>query len=249
MSRIGKVQVSAQAGGQVEIAVNGLSYGADGQRLLQIEALRIASPGPTVILGPNGAGKSLFLRLLHGLIAPDSGSIRLSGRGGGAGPRQAMVFQKPVLLRRSVAANVNYALKVQGVLRAGRKDRVRHFLEMGGLLERARQQARTLSGGEQQRLALVRALAGQPEILFMDEPTSSLDPNASLALEELIEKTVANGTKVVMVTHDLGLARRLADDVLFLHQGQLCEQTPAQDFFETPQSAEARAFLARNLVI
>lgn len=249
MSRFGKLEVGVPPDARLTISVRKLSYVADGRQLLSVDDLQITSPGPTMILGPNGAGKSLFLRLLHGLIEPNSGSIKLGQINGAARPRQAMVFQKPVLLRRSVAANVNYALKVQGAARRGRRAKVAHFLRMGGLTGQARQQARTLSGGEQQRLALVRALAGQPEILFLDEPTSSLDPNASLALEDLIVKTVASGTKVVMVTHDLGLARRMADDILFFHLGKVCEQTAADEFFAGPKSSEARAFLSRNLVL
>jgi tungstate transport system ATP-binding protein len=106
-----------------------------------------------------------------------------------------------------------------------------------------------LSGGEQQRLALVRALAVEPEILFLDEPSASLDPTSTLAVEELIEGAHARGTAIVLVTHDLGQARRLADEVVFLHRGRLLEHTPAARFFAGPASAPARAYLAGQIVI
>jgi tungstate transport system ATP-binding protein len=106
-----------------------------------------------------------------------------------------------------------------------------------------------LSGGEQQRLALARALAVEPEILFLDEPTASLDPASALAVEELVGRAHADGTKIVLVTHDLGQARRLADEVVFLHRGRVAEHTPAGAFFSRPRSAPARAFLAGEIVV
>ncbi len=232
------------------LSVRGLVYEVGGQRLLDVPSLELVGCETVVIMGPNGAGKSLFLRLLHGLIVPDRGEIRYRGfRGGGDRPRQAMVFQKPVLLRRSVAANVDYALKVQGVGRIARRRRVQELLQMGGLLAQARQPARTLSGGEAQRLALVRALAGEPEILFLDEPTASLDPSAAVALEALIAEAASAGTRVMLVTHDLGLAHRLGGEVVFLHQGRVAEQASVERFFAGPRTEAARSFLARNLVL
>ncbi len=236
---------------QLPIMVENLTYEAGGQRLVDVNALEIRTAGPTMILGPNGAGKSLFLRLLHGLIAPTSGHIQFAGQVADKALRrgQAMVFQKPVLLRRSVAANISYALAAHGVPRRGRGARVRQLLDQGNLIERGYQPARTLSGGEQQRLALVRALAAEPAILFLDEPTSSLDPAACHDIEELINHAARTGTKIIMVTHDLGLAQRLADEIVFVHLGQVAEQRPAKSFFRRPRSAHARAFLASKLVL
>ncbi len=233
------------------ITVRDLVYETDRQQLLQVGSLEISEAGPTMILGPNGAGKSLFLRLLHGLIEPTSGTILFSKQIATNGHRlsQGMVFQKPVLLRRSVAANINYALKVHGVERTKRRQRVLDLLAAGNLSGRSRQAARTLSGGEQQRLALVRALASEPTVLFLDEPTSSLDPGASLAIEEIITQTARSGTKIVMITHDLGLAQRLASEILFFHNGNVCEQAPALKFFSGPHSKEAQAFLAGRLLL
>ena len=236
---------------QLPIVVANLTYEAGGQRLVDVNALEIRTAGPTMILGPNGAGKSLFLRLLHGLIVPTSGEILFAGQAADTSLRrgQAMVFQKPVLLRRSVAANITYALAAHGVPRRARAARVRHLLGQGDLTGRAYQPARTLSGGEQQRLALVRALATEPAILFLDEPTSSLDPAASHDIEELITDAARSGTKIIMVTHDLGLAQRLADEIVFLHLGRVVEQSLAESFFKRPHSAEAQAFLASKLVL
>ncbi|MBK0399199.1 ATP-binding cassette domain-containing protein [Limibaculum sp. M0105] len=237
--------------GILPLLAEGLVFQAGGRRLIDIERLRIAAGGTTIVLGPNGAGKSLLLRLLHGLIAPDAGRLAWAGRPADAATRklQAMVFQRPVLLRRSVAANIDYALKAHGEPRAERAARVAQALEHGGLAGMARQPARTLSGGEQQRLALVRALAVEPAVLFLDEPTASLDPAATAAIERLVSEAARNGTKIIMVTHDIGQARRLGDEVVFLHRGRVVEHSDATAFFQDPGSREARAFIAGELVL
>jgi tungstate transport system ATP-binding protein len=161
-----------------------------------------------------------------------------------------MVFQKPVLLRRSVAANVHYALRIHGEMsRPERQKRVEEVLEQAGLSALARRQARVLSGGEQQRLALARAWATAPEVLFLDEPTANLDPHGTLAVERMISKIKSRGVKIVLTTHDLGQARRLADEVLFMHRGRLMEQTPAARFFQEPDSEQGQAFVAGKLVL
>lgn len=208
--------------------------------------------GPrTIIIGPNGAGKSLTLRLMHGLIEPTRGAVTWAGTAPGrhGRMRQAMVFQQPVLLRRSVAANVRYVLRVHGVASAERAARVADALERAGLSHLARRSARVLSGGEQQRLAIARARAIQPEVLFLDEPTSNLDPAAALAVERMIDEIHAAGTKIVMTTHDMGQARRLADEIVFMHRGRLIERTPAAAFFADPQTQAARDFVAGQLLV
>jgi tungstate transport system ATP-binding protein len=229
----------------------GLVYEAGGRRLVDGLDLALAPGTLTVLLGPNGAGKSLTLRLLHGLLEPLAGTVRWAGRAGDAAVRrrQAMVFQKPVLLRRSTAANLDYVLKLAGLEGSARRARLAALLELGGLGPLARTPARLLSGGEQQRLALVRALALKPELLFLDEPTASLDPTATLAIEGLIGEARRRGATVLMVTHDLGQARRLADEVAFLHRGRVVERGPAGAFFDRPRSAEARAFVGGRLVL
>jgi tungstate transport system ATP-binding protein len=199
----------------------------------------------TVILGPNGSGKTSLLRALHGLV-PATGSITW---GGAARPRgaEAMVFQRPVMLRRGALANVEYALAVNGVHGAERRRRAREALERAGLAALAQRPARVLSGGEQQRLALARAWALKPRILYLDEPTASLDPGAAHEIEREIGAIHAAGTRIVMTTHHLGLARRVADEILFLHDGRLVEQAPAERFFVDPRSNEARQFLEGEL--
>ena len=205
--------------------------------------------GPrTIVLGPNGAGKSVLLRLCHGLLQPTSGRIKWSAPElPGAPRRQAMVFQRPVLLRRSALRNVTYALKLAGIHREEREERATEALRRVGLDAFGDRYARTLSGGEQQRLALARVWALSPEILFLDEPTASLDPGATHEVEKVIAAMHEAGTKIVMVTHNLGQAHRLGDEVLFLHQGRLVERTPAEQFFKRPASSEAAKFLEGEL--
>jgi tungstate transport system ATP-binding protein len=204
--------------------------------------LDIGAGAPTVLLGPNGSGKSTLIRLAMGLVAPSSGRIIWGGRNA-PGERLAMVFQRPVMLRRSGAANVAYAM-------AARDDqRVGELLARVGLAHLADRPARRLSGGEQQRLALARALAREPEILFLDEPTASLDPAATKAVEDIVQVVAASGVKIVMATHELGQARRLAGDIIFLARGRLVERAEAASFFSAPQTPEAAAFLRGDLVI
>jgi len=228
-------------------SVRSLTYHAGGRKLLDGIDLDIQDGQFTVVMGPNGAGKSLFLRLLHGLIEPSAGSIHWGGKPQDDGVRrhQSLVFQRPVLLRRSVAANLEFVLKLRGRVDP---DAVRAILRHVGLEAQAGQPARLLSGGEQQRLALARALALKPRVLFLDEPTASLDPASTDAIERLVGEANQRGTTVVFVTHDAGQARRLADEVIFLHLGRLLEQTPATRFFNRPQSSEAADYLAGRLV-
>ena len=200
--------------------------------------LTVQEPGISVIMGPNGAGKSLLLRLVHGLVAPTGGMILWAGTpmNGQIRRRQAMVFQKPVLLRRTAAANITYALGLRGVARSEREFTGAASLGVAGLERHAFTPARVLSGGEQQRLCLARALSLDPEVLFLDEPTASLDPASTLAIERLLIGAKHRGIKVIVVTHDVGQARRLAQDVIFLHHGRLIEHQPAPRFFEQPES-------------
>jgi tungstate transport system ATP-binding protein len=156
---------------------------------------------------------------------------------------QAMVFQRPVMLRRSALANITYALALAEVQSSDREKLAREALRDVGLADKAERPARVLSGGEQQRLALARAWALHPEVLFLDEPTASLDPAATREIETVIKAFDASGTKIVMVTHNLGQARRLGDEVLFVHQGRVAELTPIDTFFSKPASAEAAAFI------
>ncbi len=226
-----------------------VGFAVRGRPLLRGISLQLSAGTRSVILGPNGAGKSLLLRLAHGLLRPTSGRICWAGADWSPAVlhSQAMVFQQSVLLRRSVRANVEYALAVRGLPRAGRRQRSQRALEQAGLSPLAGRMARTLSGGEQQRLALARAWALEPELLLLDEPTASLDPAASRAVEQLVDLIHEWGSKILMTTHDLAQARRLADEVIFLHGGRLLERAPAAEFFAGPKSDEASAFLRGEL--
>jgi len=226
----------------------GLVLEIGGRRLVDGVDLTLLPGAITVLMGPNGAGKSLLLRLLHGMIEPTAGTVRWAGQAPGEAVRrrQAMVFQRPVLLRRSVAANIDFALKLRG---GGTSEARRAALDHVGLAALADRPARLLSGGEQQRLALARALALKPEVLFLDEPTASLDPASVLLIETIVREAHAAGTKVVFVTHDVGQARRLADEVVFIHRGRVREQTGAGQFFDRPASREAQDYLAGRIVL
>jgi len=234
------------------LSVTGLTFAAGGKRLIDQLDLTIHPDRLTVIMGANGAGKSLLLRLLHDLLPVQSGQIDWAGQA--AGPairaRQAMVFQRPVLLRRSVQDNMDFVLGLKSGLSADqRQRRSEQLLTKVGLQDRARQSARLLSGGEQQRLALARALASDPELLLLDEATASLDPASIEIIESIVLESCANGMGIVLVTHDIGQARRLADDIVFLHQGRVAEAAPANTFFDNPVSAPARAYLDGRLYL
>jgi tungstate transport system ATP-binding protein len=224
------------------IVMDGVAVHRASAALLRDIDLTIAPHARTIVLGANGAGKSTLMRVLHGLVAPSDGRITWGGATTPP-PGQAMVFQRPMLLRRSAIRNVEYALKLAGVPRSQRTSRAAHALGVADLLPQSRQPARTLSGGEQQRLALARAHALGPEVLFLDEPTASLDPPATRAIEALVHDIHAQGTTIVMSTHNLAQARRLAERVVFLHAGRVAEASDAHDFFAAPRSAEAAAFL------
>ncbi|MBW7851720.1 MAG: ATP-binding cassette domain-containing protein [Rhodospirillales bacterium] len=231
------------------LSVEGLAFAVDGKQLLSEISFTLEAHRTALVLGPNGAGKSLLLRLCHGLLQPTAGRVSWQGAGADqASAHQAMVFQRPVMLRRSAAANIDYALSLRGVPARQRSSLTAEALERAGLSALAKRPARVLSGGEQQRLALARAWSVRPQVLFLDEPTASLDPAATRAVEELIGRIRADGTTIVMTTHDLGQARRLADEIIFLHRGRLVEKTAAADFFSNPQSQEARAFVAGELL-
>lgn len=224
-----------------KLTLSGLSFHADGRQIVNVGTLSLPDKGISVILGPNGAGKSVLLRLMHGILSPSQGVVTFTP----ANARQAMVFQKPVLLRRSVAANIAFALQASGQP----PEALDPLLQRARLSDQARQPARTLSGGEQQRLALFRALATAPDVLFMDEPTASLDPSATLDIEQDIQSAAEAGTKVIMVTHNIAQARRLAGDLSILIDGQIEDHGPAERVFLHPKTDIARAFLEGKLPV
>lgn len=239
-------------GSILPLRFDAVTYAAGGNTLLGPISFEIARGPRTIVLGPNGAGKSLTLRLGHGLLAPAGGTVRWRGPTGAAATRaaaaaQAMVFQRPMMLRRSALANVVYALALRGVPRLRRRALAGEALDKVGLAPLAARPARVLSVGEQQRLALARAWVVRPQVLFLDEPTANLDPAATQLIESIIGEFHAAGCKIVMTTHDLAQARRMADEVLLLHRGLLLERGEAKAFFAGPATAEAQAFLRGEL--
>jgi len=211
--------------------------------------LSIGAGPPTFIIGPNGSGKTTLMKAAMGLIAVSRGRITWGGRETVPPLRRAFVFQRPMMLRRSAAANLQYALRAAGTPKDARCARVTELLNLIGLQQLSERPARRLSGGEQQRLALARALARDPAILFLDEPTANLDPAATKAIEDLVSAITFRGIKVVMSTHNLGQARRLAAEIVLLHRGRLIENGPAPSFFSSPKTPEARTFLSGELLV
>ncbi len=233
--------------GALPIRFEGVAYSAADTRILEGIDLEFRAGGPTVMMGPNGSGKTTLIRLAMGLVAPTAGRITFA-RAATAGPgTRSIVFQKPVMLRRTAADNVAFALAAAG--RRSEASDVRRLLDLAQIAAIADRPARRLSGGEQQRLALARALAREPQVLFLDEPTASLDPASTKAVEEIIARISASGVKIVMSTHDIGQARRLASEIVLLAKRRVAEQAPVQRFFTAPASEEARRFLAGELIV
>lgn len=231
------------------LIVRDLRLEMDGRTILDIPDARIQARKRTVVLGPNGAGKTMFLKVCHGLVPPTSGNVAFTAQTSGAENRrkQAMVFQKPVMLRRSVRSNFTHALAMAGIGWSERRHLAAETMAEFGLSGLAEMPARVLSGGEQQRLAIARAASLHPDLLFLDEPTSSLDPTASRQIEDMLAILHDRGVTLVLTTHDLGLARRFADVVFFFHGGHLVEENDVEAFFTHPRSAEAQAFLEHRL--
>jgi tungstate transport system ATP-binding protein len=226
-----------------------VTVAAGGTTILDRVSLDIRLGPPTVLIGPNGSGKTTLLRVAMGLLPPSRGRVTWDGVADVPPVRRAFVFQRPAMLRRSTEGNIRYALKAAGVPRGRHDARTAELLSLVGLDGMASRPARRLSGGEQQRLALGRALAREPTVLFLDEPTASLDPAATKAVEDIVRAIAARGIKVVMATHDLGEARRLAGDIVFLHRGRIAETGDARAFFDSPRTSEARTFLAGDLLL
>jgi tungstate transport system ATP-binding protein len=226
-----------------------VSVAAGRVTILDRISLTFAPGAPTVLIGPNGSGKTTLLRTAMGLIAPTNGRVTWAGNAAAPPHRRAIVFQRPTMLRRSVAANLNYALANASVPRSDWKARTAELLSLVGLDNLGERPARRLSGGEQQRIALARALARDPELLFLDEPTASLDPAATKAIEDIVHAVAARGIKVVMSTHDLGEAKRLAGEIVLMHRGRVIESRPAAEFFAGPRTPEAKQFIAGELLV
>lgn len=231
------------------LVVTGMWLEIGGRSILRDLSFSVDSVGLTVILGPNGAGKSMLLRLCHGLVAPSGGEIRWGGHTVDSARREhAMVLQRTALLRRSVRDNLIHVLRVNGIARQRWEPLIGAALEQAGLTKHAAHPARTLSGGQQKRLAIARACLLRPAVLLLDEPAANLDPAALRGVEALIRRVGQAGTKIFMTTHDIAQARRLAGDVMFLNDGRLLEYAPASEFFVAPRTEAAARFLDGELV-
>jgi tungstate transport system ATP-binding protein len=226
------------------LKIESLSYSVNNTEVVHDVSFAIERGSRNIVLGANGAGKSVLLRLLHGLLVPSGGLIKWADAD--AKFKQAMVFQRPVMLRRTARENIEFALHIAH--RSDVSSAANKALASVGLMHLADRPARLCSGGEQQRIALARAWALAPEVLFLDEPTASLDPSATKAIEEVISAINKTGTTIIMTTHDIGQAKRIANRVLFLHRGRLVEDATADHFFEAPQSPEAAAFIKGELI-
>ncbi len=230
------------------LLLRNVTYRTGGQTLLDDISATISNGAPTAILGPNGAGKSTLLHLAMGLMAPTGGWLSWGGRTETSPIRRAIVFQKPVMLRRTVRGNVTFALSQAGVPSKELENRLQSLLQRVDLVALADRPARRLSGGEQKRVALARALAREPDLLLLDEPTADLDPAATRAVEQIIAGAAASGTKILMVSHDAAQVRRLAGDILFLVKGRLRESAPTTKFFSETATPLAQSFLRGDLL-
>ena len=230
------------------LVVEGAETSRRGQVLIGPVDLRLEGAGATVVLGPNGSGKTTLLRLLHGAARLTAGTISWACDVEKARHQQAFVFQRPVMLRRSVQDNLAYPLTVRGMSKAKARAKAATWAERVGLGQALERPATVLSGGEQQKLALARAMIIEPQVLFLDEPSAALDGRAMREVEEILLASKQAGVRLILSTHDLGQARRLADDVIFLMHGRVHEQGRADTFFTAPQTEQARAFLRGDIV-
>lgn len=219
-----------------------------GRTILGPVDLTVERAGTIAVMGPNGAGKTTLLRAVHGLVRLSSGRIRWSAPLHEVRSRQAFVFQTPIVLRRTVVDNVAYPLRLQGVGRREARATAGDFATRVGLGDLLDNPAATLSGGEKQKLALARALICEPELLILDEPTANLDGASTRDIETILTTCAARGVCVLIATHNMGQARRLADDVVFLHHGTVRERQRTEAFFSAPMTHEACAFLRGDIL-
>lgn len=219
-----------------------------GRRILGPVSLMLGGPGITIVMGANGSGKTSLLRVMHGLDRASRGHVTWQRAAAKVRARQAFVFQTPILMRRKVVDCIAFPLRLDGIKRGPARARAAELAATVGLADALDKPSLVLSGGEKQKLALARALIRGPEVLFLDEPCANLDGRSTRDIEAILTRARDSGTRIVMSTHDIGQARRLADEVLFLHHGRLCDHAPSITFFETPRSIEAAAYLKGDLL-
>ena len=230
------------------LSVKNLAYNKNKSELISNVNLEITGSGSTIILGHNGAGKSLLLKLLHGVIEPTTGSISWNNEA--PNTRQywrSFLLQKPTFFKRSARYNIEFVLEIAETPKHERPARCDEALKICGMGNLGERDAHSLSGGEQQKLSLARAWVLNPDVLLLDEPTVALDPPFTLSFEEIMQRFKQSHTKVIMTTHDLAQAKRLADEIVFIYNGKVLEQSPANQFFQQPTSEEAKKFISGQL--
>lgn len=231
------------------LKIRGIELFRGGRRILGPISWELAGAGLTMVMGPNGSGKTTFLRAMHGLERLNKGALHWAGGEAEVRAAQSFVFQTPILMRRSVRDCIAYPLMLNGMGKAAARAAAQDAGARVGLGPLGDVPAQVLSGGERQKLALVRALITKPQLLFLDEPCANLDGRSTREIETILNNARAAGTRIVMSTHDIGQARRMADDVLFLCGGRIIETAPAAVFFETPQTTEAASYLNGDLIL
>ena len=219
-----------------------------GKTIVGPVTIKVGVKGFTIVLGPNGSGKTSLLRLMHGMERPGNGTVTWQCEDAEARTRQAFVFQAPIVMRRTVVQNIAYPLLARGEPRPAALEQAAKSAQAIGLGNKLDLEANYLSGGERQKLAIARALITKPDVLFLDEPTTNLDGRAMKEIEAALVSAFKRGTRIIMATHDLGQARRLASDVVFLYRGKLHEKSPAKKFFNLPKTPEAQAFLKGDIL-
>ncbi len=234
--------------GLLPLVAEGAMVRRRGKHLIGPVDLKLEGAGVTMVVGPNGSGKTSLLSVLHGTLRLSGGDVRWACPLDEARKKQGFVFQTPKLLRRSVRDNLTYPLILLGVAKSEAREKAAEWAERVGIEHAFMQPARILSGGERQKLALARALIREPEVLFLDEPCSSLDGRATREIEEILISASNAGTRIMMSTHNMGQAKRLGDEVIFVLDGKLLEFRAAGAFFEAPETAQARAFLRGDIV-
>lgn len=230
------------------LTLAGVAVNRRGKRLLGPVDLRLGSSGLTMIIGPNGSGKTTLLRVMHGVERLTRGTVAWSAPDSEARHRQSYVFQTPIMLRRSVADNLRYPLKLLGLPRQEIDARVALWTDRTGLADRTSLPATRLSGGEKQKLALARALIRKPDVLFLDEPCANLDGASTRDIESILHSALADKTRIIMTTHDLGQAKRLASDAVFMLHGTVHETGAADLFFNAPETVELQAFFRGDII-
>lgn len=230
------------------LVLSGVVARARGKQLLGPVDLTIGQQGVTIVMGPNGAGKTTLLRVMHGLQRLAAGSVDWAVDEAEARQKQAFVFQSPIMMRRRVVESIAFPLLLNGVGKLEAHKQAEDWAIRVGLEHVLRVWAPMISGGEKQKLALARALIYQPEILFLDEPCANLDGRSMREIETILTDAASAGTRIVMATHNIGQARRLASEVMFVCGGKVLETTPADEFFNQPKTPEALAFINGEIV-